>query len=89
LGEAFRPKIYLGVAPGFLIQATNNDADIKNQYKSSIIDFGGGIGFNYRLANRVWLNADLRAFLGLSLLAKTGDAKNRTMQLSLGIAYGF
>jgi outer membrane protein W len=88
LGEAFRPKIYVGVAPGFLLSANANDNDIKDQYKSVVFDLVGGLGFNYRLADRIWLNVDLRAFLGLSAVGESGDAKNRTFQPSLGIAYG-
>ncbi|NND33633.1 MAG: PorT family protein [Saprospiraceae bacterium] len=88
LGEPFRPKIYAGFSPGFLISAENNNSDIKSQYKSAVLDLVGGIGFNYRLANRVWLNIDVRAFLGLNNLAERGDEKNRTIQPSLGIAYG-
>ncbi len=88
LGEAFRPKIYAGIAPGFLMSAEQNNADVQAQYKSTVIDLAGGLGFHYRLANRVWLNTDLRAFLGLNPMANNQDVKNRTIQLSLGIAYG-
>ncbi len=88
LGEAFRPKVYLGFAPGFLLSANSNDNDIKNQYKSSTVDLVGGLGFNHRVGNRIWLNADLRSFFGLSALGESGDLKNRTLQASLGLAYG-
>ena len=88
LGEAFRPKAYLGFAPGFLLTAKSNDIDIKNQNQSTSFDLVGGLGFNHRLGSRTWLNADLRGFLGLTSLKKNGDVKNRTIQASLGIAYG-
>ncbi len=89
LGEPFRPKLYVGFAPGFLLDAKRQNNDISSQYKSSTFDFVGGGGFNYRLANRVWLNADLRALLGMSDLTEGAtDVKNRTVQVSLGIAYG-
>ena len=88
LGEAFRPKIFIGLAPGFLLSATSNDTDIKSQNRSSTMDMVGGLGFNHRLNNRIWLNADLRAFFGLNSVTNSGDNKNRTIQASLGIAYG-
>ena len=88
LGESFRPKLYLGFAPGFLISAEANEVDVKNQNNPSTLDVVGGIGFNQRLANRIWLNADLRAFVGLNSVSKSGDLKNRTIQASLGVAYG-
>lgn len=88
LGEAFRPKLYAGFAPGFLLEAQANNSDIKNQSNSTTLDLVGGLGFNQRLANRIWLNVDLRAFWGLNSIEKSGDKKNRTIQASLGIAYG-
>lgn len=88
LGDSFRPKIYVGLAPGFLLSAKQNKSDISPQYKSAIVDLAGGLGFNYRLANRVWLNADVRAYLGVGSITTSGDLKNRTAQLSIGIAYG-
>ncbi len=88
LGESFRPKIYAGFAPSFLLSAKTNNNDISNQFNSTTLDVIGGIGFNYRLASRVWLNADLRAILGLMEVEKNTNYKNRTIQLSAGIAYG-
>lgn len=88
LGEPFRPKIYAGFAPSFLLSAKSNNNDISNQFNSTTLDVVGGIGFNYRLANRVWLNADLRAVLGLMEAEKNSNYKNRTIQLSAGVAYG-
>ena len=89
LGESFRPKIYAGFSPGFLINSKVNEVEVKNLYKKSVFDLVGGLGFNYRLANRVWLNTDLRALLGLSsMVTSSGDIKNRTVQLSFGVAYG-
>lgn len=88
LGEPFRPKIYAGFAPSFLLSATSNNNDISTQFNTTTLDVIGGIGFNYRLANRVWLNADLRAVLGLMEVEKNSNYKNRTIQFSAGVAYG-
>jgi hypothetical protein len=94
LGQRFRPKVYAGVAPSFLLNGTLNELDInKPYYNSFILHASGGLGFNYRIANRIWLNTDARAFVGLNDIrtddVATGDpVLPRTLQLSLGLAYG-
>ena len=89
LGENLRPKIYLGVAPGFLLKAETNNRDVESQYKNFVIDLAAGAGFNYRLASRVWLNTDARLGLGLtSFKENVDDYNNLTIQISLGVAYG-
>ena len=94
LGDRFRPKVYVGVAPSFFLSGTLNELNVNNDYYNKVlISFTGGLGFNYRLSNRIWLNTDLRSFIGLSdIRAKNfteGDAVNpRIVQLSLGLMYG-
>lgn len=94
LGNRFRPKVYAGVSPAFFLGGTLNELDINQPYYSDIIfHVTGGIGFNYRISNRIWLNSDARAFIGLNDIRQvdvaTGDAVNpRTYQFSLGLAYG-
>ena len=92
LGEAFRPKLSLGLSPGFLVNAKSLEAEVTpsfNKFETGII---GGVGFNYRIGNRVWLNADVRADLGLTKLsdgyAGLGELKNRSVGIVLGVAYG-
>lgn len=93
LGEKFRPKVYAGIVPGFLLGAKLNDAEInKDQFNSLNLALGGGVGFNARVANRIWLNADLRAYLGLNDIYENeiGGEKHSlsTIQPSIGLAYG-
>lgn len=88
LGEKFRPKVYLGIVPGFLLNAEANGRDVADQYTSTTFDALGGLGFNYRLANRIWLNTDLRFFLGLNDISETINIKNQNIQFTLGVAYG-
>ncbi len=94
LGNRFRPKVYAGVAPGFLLDAKNNDIEVDNDNFNNVnFALTGGLGFNWRLASRVWLNTDLRAFLGLNDIREEGlrsgdKVANNTVQLSLGVAYG-
>ena len=94
LGDKFRPKVYAGVVPGFLLSAKNGDAKVDNDFFNSVnFAVSGGLGFNLRVASRVWLNTDLRAYLGLNDIRdkslQDGDKNaNSTIQLSLGLAYG-
>jgi|SRR5687768_2060962 len=92
LGQPFRPKVYAGIVPGFLLGAKFNDEEInKDDFNSLNLALGGGLGFNARVANRIWLNADLRAYLGLNDTREnpTGDKQAlSTIQPSIGLAYG-
>jgi hypothetical protein len=92
LGEAFRPKVYAGFVPGFLVGAKLNDNKIdRDQYNTFNLALSGGVGFNARVASRIWLNADLRANLGLTDVRDDaiGDkVAISTIQPSVGLAYG-
>lgn len=93
LGDAFRPRLELGFSPGFLMSAKTNNVDVKPAYNSFDIGAMGGLGFNYRVGSRLWLNVDLRADLGLTNLSNTNvlglsDLKNRTVGFNIGLAYG-
>jgi hypothetical protein len=90
LGETFRPKVYLGVAPGILLEADGN----KDAYNTFDLGIGGGIGFNYQIAERTWINTDVRYLRGLTgiidddSLIGGQDIYNQNIQLSLGVAWG-
>ena len=91
LGQKFRPKVYAGLTPGFLLNASVNGNDDDDFYNSFNLAVSGGLGFNYRVGNRIWLNTDLRAFLGLSDIRQNvmGDkVANNNIQFSIGLAYG-
>ncbi len=95
LGERFRPKVYVGIAPEFYLGGTVNELNNNDDYFNKfLIAATGGLGFNYRVGSRIWLNTDLRSFIGLSdIRAKNfneGDpVKPRVIQLTLGLCYGF
>lgn len=91
LGSAFRPKVYVGVTPGFLLSAKVNDDKIEdlNGFNKFNLALTGGLGFNARVASRIWLNADLRAYLGMTDISDGGDKNTiSNIQPSIGLAYG-
>lgn len=92
LGNAFRPKISLGLSPGFLLNAKTLDNEVTTSFNKFEVGIVGGLGFNYRIGSRVWLNADVRADLGLNNMsdgyAGLGALKNRSIGLMIGLAYG-
>lgn len=93
LGDAFRPKVYIGVAPGFLLKGEGNGTDISDTMNSIVFSVTGGLGFNYRLADRAWLNVDLRSFLGLTDISDEANQDDETIaarnvQLTAGVAFG-
>ena len=95
LGQRFRPKVYVGVAPSFYLSGTVNDLDDNSDvFNSVLMSATGGLGFNYRVGSRIWLNTDLRSFIGLTDIRDesfaTGDqVAMRNIQLTLALCYGF
>jgi outer membrane protein W len=95
LGDRFRPKIYAGLSPGFYLGGTLNDLDTNDDYFNKfLVAFTGGLGFNYRVGNRIWLNTDLRSFIGMTDMQKPDVTEGpaiypRNVQLTLGLCYGF
>lgn len=89
---SFRPKLFAGPHVNFLLNAKNNagnDLNSKGVYKNS--DFGvtlGG-GFNYALADRIWLNFDVRYGIGLTdaKQAPDVDVANRAFGVNVGVSF--
>jgi outer membrane protein W len=94
-GDRIRPKVFAGPYLGYLISAKDNNGNkiITPQGEDSYnkLDFGGhiGLGFNYLLKSRTWLNLDA-AYSG-SLIDFSNDsstvAKNTTLGVNLGISF--
>jgi len=93
LGQSFRSKVFLGPQAGFLLSAESGTTDVKENMKNFAFGIGAGLGFNYQLKDRMWLNTDLRSFFDLTDLRDnppSSSDKNaiRNIQLSIGIAFG-
>src|SRR5690554_3248071 len=93
LGQTFRPKIFLGPQAGFLLSAKAGENDVKDELNNFSFGVGAGLGFNYQLQDRVWLNTDLRSFFDLTRLGEASvsnedKSKIQNIQLSVGLAWG-
>ncbi|MCA0238707.1 MAG: PorT family protein [Bacteroidetes bacterium] len=100
LGQDFRPKVFVGPSFGFLVGGkseirsgeTTTTINSKDVYEGFDAGLHAGAGFNYRLAERTWLNFDVAYTHGLIDVAgsKSGsDAQNRLVNVNLGVAFGF
>jgi len=92
LGEVFRPKIYAGIVPGLRTQAEVADVEVDDNFSTFDLGIGGGIGFNYQITERTWLNVDARYVRGIININEeadlAGEAFNQYFQGSVGIAFG-
>jgi hypothetical protein len=105
-GDVFRPKITLGPSFGFLLNTkrsytttiTDNGTTVITNYSDTnkdaynSVDVGGiaGLGFNYRLAEALWLNFDADYYFGFTDVPTTSGTsiKNNVASVSLGLAFG-
>lgn len=96
-GEAFRPKLFVGPSLNFLLGAKDiNGNDINGEGSNSTyrpFDLGAtaGIGFNYRIDPKVWLNFDVRYGVGIIDITRS-DANSRYNQnvgINLGVSFPF
>ncbi len=93
-GNQFRPKLMLGPYIGFLTKASNesgvsiNPEGAVRPYKNVDAGAAMGLGFNYAIGRKVWLNADLRYNLGLAQVMNTvADVHNRTWGINAGFSF--
>ncbi|MCY7330879.1 MAG: PorT family protein [Saprospiraceae bacterium] len=97
LAYRFRPKVFLGPSLGFLLSSYNKNDDDRveikdDRYQSFDLGVTGGLGFNYKLASRTWLNLDLAYTQGLLSINDVDDNINRLNQnigATIGISFGF
>ena len=93
--DKFRPKVLLGPQFGFLLSSKDKDgSDLDpngNIYETSDISAVLGAGFNYNLAPKIWLNADLRYNYGISNISKISgeELRNQHFAIMVGVSIGF
>lgn len=94
-GNSVRPKIFVGPSFGFLTTAkvksgSYPQTDVKDNAKSTDVGIIGGVGSNFRLAPKTWLNLDLSYTQGLTntYVSGTEDHKNMHAFLNVGVNFG-
>lgn len=98
LDNRFRPKFTIGPSMGFLIgndfkvnganaQPADDDARFNTNYKN--FDLGGqaSVGFNYKIAEALWFNADAYYYQGF-LDINNRNEYNSNFGLRIGLAVG-
>lgn len=94
-GQKFRPKVFAGLYAGALLQANNGNGDVVIQPDGSKayndFDFGGlaGLGFNYRLKSRTWLNVDAGFNRGFTDITKTSNTNYNNLAFNLNVGVSF
>lgn len=87
----FRPKVTIGPTFGFLVDAHN---DMEDTGRSDVMDFyeafdfgmNASLGFNWKLAENMWLNTDLGYYTGFRAIRS--NQYNSNFGLNVGIAFG-
>jgi len=83
--DAFRPKISLGPTVGFLVNEENSTG-------AEDFDMGAqvAIGFNYQMAEAIWLNFDVDYYQGLMDVYKlqNDNQYNGRIGVNVGVAFG-
>lgn len=94
-GDKLRPKVFAGPYVGFLLSAEDNNGNNligpngDDFFKQ--IDFGGllGLGFNYLLKSRTWLNVEAAyagSFANISEFG-LGNYKNTSLGFNVGVSF--
>ena len=90
---SFRPKVFVGPHVNFLLNAKNKQGSDLNPnnlyYKNTELGVTLGGGFNYALANQMWINVDARYGIGLTdaTQAPITDITNRGLGLTVGLSF--
>ena len=91
--DRFRPKITVGPSVAWLINSEmtysgpQNGARITGSYAGWDLGVNGSLGFNYRLMEDFWLNADLGYYYGF-VDQMGNDNYNNNLGLKVGVAFG-
>lgn len=96
-GNPIRPKLFIGPHVNFLLNAKDrNGNDIYGQspnrnYNPVDIGLTAGVGLNYRIKNKVWLNTDVRYGLGLVDITKSNANRilNHNIGVNVGVSFPF
>ncbi len=93
--DRFRPKVTGGVNLGFMTRSEDivRGYDMTSAFNTFDVGAQLGLGFNYRIASRIWLQFDAEYMLGLMRANDINtnypnNLANNTLSLNGGIAFG-
>ena len=93
-GNKFRPKLMAGPYVGFLVNAVNensvsiNPESANRPYKGFDAGAALGVGLNFTVAPKVWINTDVRYNIGLTQVMNTiPDVFNRSWGINVGLSF--
>lgn len=91
--DNFRPKITVGPSMGFLLDAVSDtDAeggskvDVASFYNKFDIGVNASLGFNWKMAENIWLNTDFNYYTGFMTIRD--NQYNSNFGVQLGVAFG-
>ena len=90
---SFRPKFFAGPHINFLMNAKNKDGNDLNPdnlyYKNAELGLTFGLGFNYAVMNKTWLNFDVRYGVGLTDATQNSKTNitNNAFAVTLGLSF--
>lgn len=87
----FRPKVTLGPSLAYLIDANSDvedvgTTDVTSAYERFDIGLNASLGFNWKLATKIWLNTDLNYYTGF--IGIRPNQYNSNFGLKVGVAFG-
>ncbi|MBK9629993.1 MAG: PorT family protein [Saprospiraceae bacterium] len=92
-GDKFRPKLFLGLSPAFLIGGNikqgNQEFKSKDFNKGFDLGLNVGTGLNVRIMEATWLKFDLGYTHGLTKIFKntSNNSKNQNINFNIGIGF--
>lgn len=90
-GNRIRPKLYAGLYAATLQNGNDGGVTVVGQSAFNKFDVGGqvGVGINYRIRPRTWLNVDLGYTAGFTSLSDSpnGNIRNKGYNLNAGLAF--
>ena len=90
-GDDFRPKFVIGPSLGILASA-KGELVKKDDFNSTDLGLVAGLGFNYKVGEKKWLNVDARYGMGFSEVYKIEqpgkEVKNTYISLTIGLGFG-
>ncbi len=94
---AVRPHVSIGPSVGFLVLGRSKtlepiESEVNNFYDSETthkfdVGLNAGGGVNIRVADRIWINPELRYNLGLLNIADNYNVRNGALTFSVGVGF--